>query len=154
MRHDRDGLVRKPSDAEPADLQEAGQFGRRSHEQPTVRGRKQRTVIGDQARKCYPSLFGSLQNCEHQARLPASRRTANEDGVCAKQDGGGVNRRRGGADDHHIAGRRTSNRAPITFGASEGSSASTRFSAQMRPWCASTICFEIESPSPELWPNP
>jgi hypothetical protein len=31
--------------------------------------------------------------------------------------------------------------------------ASVRFSAQMRPRCASTICREIDRPSPEWVPN-
>ena len=38
-------------------------------------------------------------------------------------------------------------------GAATGPSASRRFSAQMRPRCASTICFEIDRPSPECVPN-
>ena len=35
-----------------------------------------------------------------------------------------------------------------------GVGAAMRFSAQMRPRCASTICLEIERPRPEFWPKP
>ena len=46
------------------------------------------------------------------------------------------------------AGRRIRKRAPPTRPA-----ASWRFSAQIRPRCASTICFEIDRPRPECVPN-
>ena len=54
----------------------------------------------------------------------------------------------------HTAGKRTMNRAPSTIGASPSNCASTLFSAQMRPPCASTICLEIDRPRPEFWPKP
>jgi len=50
----------------------------------------------------------------------------------------------------HVAGRRTTKRAPAIFGSPPGAGGVTRFSAQMRPPWASTICREIESPSPEF----
>ena len=45
--------------------------------------------------------------------------------------------------------RRTTKRAPITFGSTSADEA-TRFSARMLPPCASTICLEIDRPSPEF----
>ena len=49
---------------------------------------------------------------------------------------------------HDCAGRRMQKRAPMT-----APSASLRFSAQIMPRCASTICFEIDRPRPECVPN-
>ena len=49
---------------------------------------------------------------------------------------------------HTAAGSRTEKPAPMV-----APFASLRFSAQIMPRCASTICFEIESPSPECVPN-
>ncbi len=56
---------------------------------------------------------------------------------------------------HHMAGRRTAKRAPSTTGRSSAPLATpSRFSARMRPPCASMICFEIDRPRPEFWPKP
>ena len=52
------------------------------------------------------------------------------------------------------AGRRTVKRAPALAVASASTSAGRRFSAQILPPCASTICREIERPRPEFWPKP
>src|SRR5690606_21097422 len=48
----------------------------------------------------------------------------------------------------HFAGSRTMKRAPSTLGSSPGAAGALRFSAQMVPPCASTICLEIDRPSP------
>src|SRR4051794_35793924 len=55
---------------------------------------------------------------------------------------------------HYIAGRRTTKRAPSTCGPSGPSETPMRFSARMRPPCASMIWREIERPRPEFWPKP
>ena len=54
------------------------------------------------------------------------------------------------------AGRpRTTKRAPSRAPAPRPRRAGpSRFSAQIRPRCASTICREIDRPSPEFWPKP
>src|SRR5213078_865461 len=52
-------------------------------------------------------------------------------------------------DSNYIAGKRTTKRAPSTVGPSSCETP-MRFSARMRPPCASTIWREIESPSPEF----
>jgi hypothetical protein len=55
----------------------------------------------------------------------------------------------------YIAGSRTTKRAPSTLGGSWSTLATPmRFSAQMRPPCASMICLEIDRPRPEFCPKP
>jgi hypothetical protein len=46
------------------------------------------------------------------------------------------------------------NLAPSTRGSSPGGASAVRFSTVMLPPCASAICLEIDSPSPEFWPKP
>ena len=53
-----------------------------------------------------------------------------------------------GTGQDGLAGSRIQKRAPIVAPLPP-----LRFSAQIMPRCASTICFEIESPSPECVPN-
>ena len=54
----------------------------------------------------------------------------------------------------HGAGSRTTKRAPTMVGSPSASPGPARFSAQIRPPWASTICLEIDRPSPEFWPKP
>ena len=87
--------------------------------------------------------------------FPGTGRAANQHRARPDQDGRGVHRRV--SCRHHVAGRCTMKRAPITFGVASGAElagAAIRFSTQMAPPCASTICLEIDSPRPEFWPNP
>src|SRR5262249_46217834 len=106
----------------------------------------------DKPRKAKMAGFRCGNERHRQARLAASRCAANEHRKVSGQHRRCVHAR--GFGRHYIAGSLTKKRAPITLGALLAPrQTDSRFSTQMRPSCASTICFEIESPSPEFWPN-
>ncbi len=92
-----------------------------------------------------------------KAGLARSRRPGDQDGPAAMRHAGGVQdqdlRVRGvGIRRRGHTGKPTTKRAPR--GSEFRSAAVGRmFSAQITPPCASTICFEIESPRPELLPK-
>ena len=88
---------------------------------------------------------------EGEAGLAGAGGAADQHGLLADLDRGGVN---AWAAVAHSAGSLTTKRAPATVGAPSASSGPARFSAQMRPPWASTICFEIDRPRPEFWPKP
>src|SRR5262249_58694514 len=81
--------------------------------------------------------------------------------------GGPGDKDRGGTDEprrgvhgqtaefrHYSAGSRTMKRAPSPRGWPLAPRGPVRFSTAIEPPWASTICFEIDSPRPEFWPNP
>ena len=137
---------------------------RRPHQQAAMRGLDVNAVVADEARERERSAFAGADQREREARLARSRRPRGS-APRARRRGP---RRRGWSGNrharagrslrstalHHIAGRRTTKRAPSTFGPSGPVATPMRFSARMRPPCASTIWREIERPRPEFWPKP
>jgi hypothetical protein len=95
-------------------------------------------VVGDQ-----PSA--AVDQAKGEIRFPAAGGPAERDGAAIDRNRGGMNEEAVGYDP---AGSRMQNRAPATV-----PSAFLRFSAQIEPRCATTICCEIERPSPEWVPN-
>src|SRR6516162_4426455 len=109
-------------------------------------------VVAHQAREPQQAGVRRLNERECKLRFAGSRRPTDEDGARADQHGRGVHGR--SLIRHHIAGSRTMKRAPSTKGvSSEAAGACWRFSAQMRPPCASMICLEIDRPRPEFCPK-
>ena len=91
-----------------------------------------------------------LQQRERQPRLAGTGWPPDQHGAAAHQHGRGVNGRR-----HQTVGSSNVKRAPSTRGASSAEAGTAvRFSALSVPRWASTICLEIERPSPEFWPKP
>src|SRR5262249_44376050 len=111
-------------------------------------------IVGYEHRERKLANLGGAQQREREARFSGARRAADQHRAGADQHSGSVDRGHFGNAPAHIAGRRTMKRAPRTVGSPSASPISTRFSAHRRPPCASTICSEIDSPSPEFWPNP
>src|SRR5579871_2634701 len=89
---------------------------------------------------------------EGEARFAGAGWAANQDRAIPDQHRGGVNAGIGLAC--HYVGSRTTKRAPATVASPSAPAGPTRFSAQIRPPWASTICLEIERPSPEFCPKP
>src|SRR5262249_61872228 len=93
------------------------------------------------------------------ARPPGRPRFAGPGGP-ADQDRAGTDGPRRGVHGrtaefrHYSAGSRTMKRAPSTRGWPLAPRGPVRFSTAIEPPWASTICFEIDSPRPEFWPNP
>src|SRR4051794_9526019 len=87
---------------------------------------------------------------ECEPRFAGSRWPADQNRAVRHQHGGGVD----GGLRGHGAGSRTTKRAPATVFSPWALTGPGRFSAQMRPRCASMICFEIDRPNPEFWPKP
>ncbi len=123
------------------------------------RGRAARDDICALAVQCGPIIRDKLCPQRHQAqgkgRLAASRGTTDQDRLAGMGNAGcvadfGTVCLRGAR--HCQIGRPTTNRAPS---GSDVRSASVGriFSAQITPPCASTICFEMARPRPELLPK-
>src|SRR5262245_8691807 len=109
-------------------------------------------VVADEAGKAQQTGCGALEGRERKLRLARPRWSADQHGSGAREHGRSVHARR--LRHHHIAGSRTMKRAPSTRGVpSAAGEAWVRFSTQMRPPWASMICFEMDRPSPELWPK-
>ena len=132
-----------PHDADAAHLDQAGDRRRRAHDNdrsPHARSSPGRRRRGERRRR---SAAAPDRICRHRtARAAAPPRPSIATAVRVHQNelSAHVTSRRRQADRR--SGRRSWRR-----------SASLRFSAQIRPRCASTICFEIDSPSPECVPN-
>ena len=135
----------------PADLDQAGQFARRAHQQLAGRCVQMDTVIADQHGRRNLSGAAGQDEIERQARFAGTRGPADQHGAIADQHGGGVD---ACAAARHGAGSRTTKRAPAIVGLPSALTGPARFSAQMRPPWASMICLEIDSPSPEFCPKP
>ena len=144
---DGHGLEWNPADSEFADLDEPAERFCWPHQQPAVHGLDMHAVIADQARERQRAGCAGANEREGEDRFARTCRSTDQHRARADED-------RGRVDRGHDAGRRTTKRAPRTFGPSGSSDTPMRFSARMRPPCASTICREIERPSPEFWPKP
>jgi hypothetical protein len=125
-------------DPDAADLQQTGNWGGCVHSDALSRAPQLDLIVGN---KPCPGIDQS----QRQIRFSGARPTTEKHGVSRDRDRGGMNQQR---SRHDSAGSLIQKRAPIVAPA-----ASLRFSAQIMPRCASTICFEIESPSPEWVPN-
>lgn len=107
-------------------------------------------IVANQAGKKATSLaFGDQR--KGKPALARAGRAAQHHGSLAYHDNRGV-RHHGPAGRflHGLFGSQTVKRAPAT----SPLPGANRFCAEMRPLCASTICREIDRPSPEFWPNP
>ena len=146
----RERLERNPPDAEPAHLEQAGELLRPAA--PAAgrarldmeRGRRRPAARTATSRPAASSSAAPAATC----RCPTAPRISTALAPTSTAVAWMVGERR------HIAGRRTMKRAPSTRGSSPSPPAAVRFSTQMRPPCASTICLEIDRPSPEFWPKP
>src|SRR6516165_9396223 len=128
----------EPQDADPADLEQANDRSRRANLDLIVSTEQHGLIVGDQTGAAVDQAKGEI-------RFPAARRTAEQDSAAIDRNRGGMNEQ---AVGHDPAGSRMQNRAPVT-----APSAFLWFSAQIEPRCATTICCEIERPSPEWVPN-
>ena len=128
----------EPQDADPADLDQACDRSGCTNNDAILFKLQYGLIVGDQTGTAIDQAKGEI-------RFPAARRTAEQDGATIDRNRGGVNEQ---AVGHDSAGSRTQNRAPVT-----APSAFLWFSAQIKPRCATTICCEIERPSPEWVPN-
>ena len=144
---ERDGFRRKAPDSKPADFDQAGERSGRTYQQAPVRGLDMNAVIADEACERQGAGFARPDQRKRETGFAGAGRAADQYGARANQDSRGV-------QGHHSAGRRTTKRAPSTFGPSGSAEMPMRFSARMRPPCASTIWREMERPSPEFWPKP
>ncbi len=138
------------ADAEAPNLDQAGEFARRAHPQFFAVCIQMDTVIADQngGRKL-PGTAGQ-DEIEGETRLAGTGWPADQDRAIADLHRGGMH----GRICAHGSGSRTTKRAPVTVGSPSASFGPGRFSAQMRPPCASMICLEIDRPRPEFWPKP
>ena len=146
------GFVRHPVQSDAAHLDQTGQYLGRARQQAAAGGFEMDAIVGDQPREPQGSGARGFKEFERKPGFSGSGRSADQHRVRANQHGRGVHRRQ--RSRHHIAGRRTIKRAPVTVGVPSASGGPIRFSTQMAPPCASTICLEIERPRPEFWPNP
>jgi hypothetical protein len=129
--------------SDAADLDEAGNGRRRAYQNSRSGAPQLGLVIGDKAGTTIYQAKGKIG-------FTCPRRPTEQQATAPDRDRGRVNQcgrcQRGACQ--RDAGSLTEKRAPIVT-----PPLSLRFSAQIMPRCASTICFEIESPSPECVPN-
>ena len=104
-------------------------------------------IVTDQQCLCDCAGAARENEIERKTRFAGAGRAANENGLCADTNGGGVN---AGGRRRHVAGSRTTKRAPATRVSPSALEGPARFSAQIFPPCASMICLEIDRPSPEF----
>jgi len=96
------------------------------------------------------AMGSGREELEHKRRLACPRRAADEDATFAEKNSAAVDRLR----STHSSGSWTVKRAPSTAGPDSGEGPGfVRFSAHMRPRCASMICLVIDRPRPEFWPK-
>ncbi len=151
-RNDSDRLEWQLRNPKASHLQKAREGRRRTCDQAAVARLHMNAIVGYQARKGDLTAGRCMEEIEHEPRLARARRTANENAARVDEDCRGVN---GGGGIHkvYVAGSRTRKRAPRTrssTAALPGSRGATRFCASSRPPWASTICLEMNSPSPEF----
>ena len=159
--HKAGGCLRRKvaaTDSQAAYLDAAGERGGGANHQLVALRPYMDAVVADQADG--RSLAGAAcqDEIEGKAGFAGPGGPANKYGAFADQHSGGVNAgARGtciGWVAGHQVGSRTVKRAPATVGEPSSAGGPARFSAQIRPPWASTICFEIERPSPEFCPKP
>jgi hypothetical protein len=153
-RDNRHRFVGQLLNPEAAHLEKPGEDRRRTRDQAVVDGLHLDAIVGDEACKGEVTGGRSLDQLEHEPRLAGARRSANEKGPRPHQNHRGVNGGDGVHEGYVIAGSRTRKRAPrmrsSIAGLAPGSRGATRFCASSRPPWASTICFEMNRPSPEF----
>src|ERR1700723_3709389 len=129
------------ADSEAANFNEAGQGRRRANHQRGLMGPDMDAVVSDQPGGGDMACAAGQQEVEGQARFAGPRRSANENGAISHPH-------RGCADAgvylrcHTKAGGGTTNWGPATVASPFSLSGPTRFSAQILPPWASTICLE------------
>ena len=127
-----------------ARFDQARQLGRRARKKPVVMGPDQRLVIAYE-------ISTKGHHLQGERRFASSRRTEDQKSTAAKGHTTGVQKKVWPNGAGHT-GRPTTKRAPS--GSDVGSALVGRmFSAQITPPCASTICFEMDRPRPELLPK-
>ena len=109
------GLVIEPENAGPADLDEPGQRRRRPHQKPPAGADQFDTIVADEPDEGKLSRVSRRDQIKRQPRFACSRRPADQDRARADQDRGSVDGSSSAQREHHIAGRRTMKRAPITL---------------------------------------
>src|SRR5690242_2694685 len=144
-------LIRKPSNAEPADFDQSGEGLSRPDHKAAGMAIDMNTVVADEAGKRQRTVARGQKQIPREPRLARTGGAADQDRPGAYQNSRGMDR---GSVGHQFAGRRTMKRAPRTGGGTPPIDGPNRFSARMAPPWASMICLEIDSPSPEFWPNP
>ena len=133
--------MRQTEDPEATDFEPPGQRLGRSRDEAAVINPQDGLVVGDQG----PA---GIDQAQRQVGLARPGGPPQQQPDALDHDASGVNQ----AVRHGIcgqsSGRRTRNRAPTT-----APSEFRRFSAAIWPPRASTICLEIDRPSPEWVPN-
>jgi hypothetical protein len=151
-RNKRHWFVLQLLNSDTAYFEKTGKSGRWPRNQPVMDGFDKNTIVRHQTCEDEQAARCGVKEVEHEPRFAGAGRSANEDSPRASEDRRGVD----GGDGLHsayIAGSRTRKRAPRTRSSaapSPGSRGATRFCASSLPSCASTICFEIDKPSPEF----
>jgi hypothetical protein len=153
-RNNRHRFVRQLPNSKPSHLQKPGKGCRRACDQAVMDGLQANAIVGHEARKREVTGGRRLYQPEHEPRLAGARRSTNENGPRTHQNRRGMNGGGGAHESYDIAGSRTRKRAPrmrsSIAGLAPGSRGATRFCASSRPPWASTICFEMNRPSPEF----
>ena len=142
-----------------AHLDQPGELRRRDEPAgvPCTASRCARSSATRRANRRYPGSR-RLHQRQRKARFAGARGPADQHGARTDENGGGMDR--GGMPDRGSpritspAGARRSGRRGPAARRRRPASEAMRFSAQMRPPCASTICLEIDRPRPEFWPKP
>ncbi len=137
----------------PPNFDFPGQFARRTdHQLAATRLEKNAIVAHQHGWSNLPATPGK-DEIEGEARFPCTggapdqyRTSSDPDRRCMDT--------RAAAAGHTGAGSLTTKRAPATVVSVSTPAGAGRFSAQMRPPCASMICFEIDRPKPEFCPKP
>ena len=120
-------------------------------EKPAGAGLDGHPVVADEGREA-PDEARLDKKPVGKGRLAAARRAADQDATLVDDDAARMQAR--SAQSQPIGLSRTVKRAPRRRGSPSAPTGPGRFSARIVPLCASTICREIESPSPEFWPKP
>ena len=135
-----------------AKLNEARKQGRWTGDQHTILDRQHHPVVRHKLGG-RQGAGGVEDEAQRERGFSGTRRPPDEEPNIPHGDATGVEGGRRVRGHGQPAGRRTMKRAPVTWGVPSGS-VTVRFSAQMRPPWASTICREMERPRPEFWPKP
>ena len=135
---------RRVKQADKTRLNQARQLGRGAGKKPISIGPDQGLVIAHQ-------IGTKSHHLQGQCRFSGPRWTKDQKSTAMNGDATGV-QKQVRPDGAGHTGRPTTNRAPS--GSEVGSALVGRmFSAQITPPWASTICFEIDRPRPELLPK-
>ena len=143
---------------EPAHLDQAREGCGRTHQQAAVRGLDVNAVVADQPREGKGAVRrrGSAQTRGTDLPAPAAPRISTARAPTSTAEAWmvavvSIFRVMRAHVTSPAGAPRSARRAPS---APRPVATPMRFSARMRPPCASTIWREIERPRPEFWPNP